>query len=303
MSHSHVSIKKFIFPPNMEEGNDNGIGNGNDESRLLALATLKTAGRVPDRLTADYPTPLNPPGPGDASANVPRPATQMQRKRRAEMDLTYCEYNLSTMRDTRGGFIVDEQPQIQPSQQQQQQDQQAEAGGMSKRTKADDGIALDPTDGNNKCVECLSVDLDTSYWRYFKVLVCRSCKEKFKEKYSLLTKTECKEDYLLTESEMRDTTVLPFWEKPNPHKSTYANMMLYLRMHVEAFALQKWGSHEAMDAEFERRESEKKDRKDKKYKKKLIELRKKTRTSTWMHKPAREHTHEYGETKHDKEGK
>ena len=42
-----------------------------------------------------------------AEAAVTR--TQPPRKRKA-MDLTYCEYNLSTMKDSKGGFLYEEEP-------------------------------------------------------------------------------------------------------------------------------------------------------------------------------------------------
>ena len=77
------------------------------------------------------------------------------------------------------------------------------------------------------------------------------------------------QDYLLTESELKDRERLPIWEKPNPHKETWSNMYLFLRCQVEAFAWSKWGSPEALDKEFERREQEKKDKKEKKYKEKM----------------------------------
>ena len=35
----------------------------------------------------------------------------------------------------------------------------------------------------------------------FGVPVCNSCKRKNEDKYSLLTKSECKEDYLLTDGQ------------------------------------------------------------------------------------------------------
>ncbi|KAI8920593.1 hypothetical protein BC831DRAFT_515439 [Entophlyctis helioformis] len=88
------------------------------------------------------------------------------------------------------------------------------------------------------------------------------------------------------------------WIKANPHKSTYSNMLLYLRKQVEAFAWNKWGSPEALDAEFERREDEKQERKAKKFKKKLAELRKKTRTSTWQLQREQDHEHEFGDDQH-----
>jgi len=55
---------------------------------------------------------------------------------------------------------------------------------------------------NPKCQECGSLDIDYNYLDNFNVLVCRSCKHRMPEKYSLLTKTECKEDYLLTDSKL-----------------------------------------------------------------------------------------------------
>ena len=56
-------------------------------------------------------------------------------------------------------------------------------------------------------------------------------------------------------------------------------MMLFLRYQVEEYAFEKkWGSAKALDAEFEKRESEKKKRKEDKFKAKLKDLKKKTRT-------------------------
>lgn len=46
---------------------------------------------------------------------------------------------------------------------------------------------------NPQCVECGSIDLDQTYRKVFRCLVCNKCKNEKPEKYSLLTKTECKE--------------------------------------------------------------------------------------------------------------
>jgi DNA-repair protein complementing XP-A cells len=56
-------------------------------------------------------------------------------------------------------------------------------------------------------------------------------------------------------------------------------MQLYLRYQVEeyAFGPTRWGSTEALDAEFERRQTDKKARKEKKFKSKLDDLKKRTR--------------------------
>ena len=60
-------------------------------------------------------------------------------------------------------------------------------------------------------------------------------------------------------------------------------MQLYLRFQVEeyAFSEKKWGSAEALDAEFARRETEKRSRKEKKFKAKLADLKKRTRTEAY----------------------
>lgn len=61
-------------------------------------------------------------------------------------------------------------------------------------------------------------------------------------------------------------------------------MMLFLRFQVEAYAFSaaKWGSAEALDAEFARREADKKKRKDAKFKEKLLDLKKRTRTDAYL---------------------
>jgi DNA-repair protein complementing XP-A cells len=50
-----------------------------------------------------------------------------------------------------------------------------------------------------KCRECGNLEIDFVWEEIFACAVCGPCKEKCPEKYSLLTKTECREDYLLTE--------------------------------------------------------------------------------------------------------
>ena len=69
-------------------------------------------------------------------------------------------------------------------------------------------------------------------------------------------------------------------ERPNPHKSTFNNMMLYLRYQVEEFAFKKWDGPEGLDAEYEKRVAAKKERKDKKFLAKLKEMRRTTRAHT-----------------------
>lgn len=59
--------------------------------------------------------------------------------------------------------------------------------------------ALADVQERKKCRECKSLEIDFVWDEVFGTRVCHACKEKFPEKYSLLTKTEVREDYLLTE--------------------------------------------------------------------------------------------------------
>ncbi|KAI1129850.1 XPA protein C-terminus-domain-containing protein [Nemania abortiva] len=143
--------------------------------------------------------------------------------------------------------------------------------------------ALTDETERKKCRECGTLEIDFVWEEVFGCAVCNACKEKVPEKYSLLTKTECREDYLLTDPELRDAELLPHLSRPNPHKSHWHDMMLFLRYQVEAYAFEtKWGSAEALDAEFERREAEKKRRKEAKFKEKLLDLKKRTRTDAYL---------------------
>lgn len=93
-------------------------------------------------------------------------------------------------------------------------------------------------------------------------------------------------------------------------------MMLFLRFQVEDYAFKtKWGSPEALDAEFEKRESDKRKRKEDKFKSKLNELKKKTRTEAYRRNlknggggkfgdalGSGKHEHEWGQTVENEEG-
>ncbi|KAF2272313.1 DNA repair protein [Westerdykella ornata] len=134
-----------------------------------------------------------------------------------------------------------------------------------------------------KCRECASLEIDWKWHDVFAISVCNACKDKYPDKYSLLTKTEAREDYLLTDPELKDEALLPHLERPNPHKTNWNNMQLFLRLQVEAYAFseRKWGSPEALDVEYEKRQKVAKARKEKKFKNKLDDLKKKTRVEAY----------------------
>ncbi|GAA6061426.1 hypothetical protein JCM10212_002007 [Sporobolomyces blumeae] len=211
---------------------------------------------------------------------------------------SYVEYDLSTLKNSRGGFLLegeedDPKKQRERRMQQELKEKRLENARVQGQLRGM-AMSIDPKQ-NPRCVHCGTTDLDEQLLNVFGVRVCTPCKKELPDKYSLLTKTECKEDYLLTEPELKDTELMPHLLRPNPHRPTYSNMMLFLRCQVEAYAFsdKKWGSEEALDAEFERRERDKRDKKSKKFEKKLVELRKKTKTNVWHKRVEEAHVHEF----------
>ncbi|EPS44044.1 hypothetical protein H072_1936 [Dactylellina haptotyla CBS 200.50] len=236
-----------------------------------------------------------------------RPLDTIQAARKFQK---YVEYDLSKMNDTKGGFIsVSDDPSSLLA--------AAEAAGkptnmtledwerqqLKNKLQKEKQGAFEPaiTKAGKKCYECGSLELDWKFLEIFGSRVCGKCKDKLPDKYSLLTKTECREDYLLTDPELRDEELLPHMDKPNPHKSNWATMNLYLRYQVEDFAWKKWGSPEALDAEYERRTEEQKRRKEMKFQKRLLDLKKRTRVETWKRTGRFEnankakHVHDWGD--------
>lgn len=216
-----------------------------------------------------------------------RPARKFQK---------FVEYDFSKMTDTKGGFMTQEDDPGNKTL--HAPDDSGRPAGMTlkeweqqqlrKRLRErregpyEPGLSVLNADVK-KCRECGGLEIDWQFDEHLHCQICYVCKEKFPEKYSLLTKTEAKEDYLLTDPELRDEALLPRMEKPNPHKSTWNNMMLFMRYQVEeyAFSERKWGSAENLDEEFERRQKETKERKEKKFKNKLNELKKRTRVDAY----------------------
>ncbi|KAH0534147.1 hypothetical protein FGG08_007256 [Glutinoglossum americanum] len=219
--------------------------------------------------------------------------------RPAQKFTKYVEYDFSKMTDTKGGFLTAEDDphnkalhaskpgEEKPAHMTLKEWERHQLMRSLRDQKAgpfEPGLSvLKDQKAQKVCYECGSLEIDWKWEDVFGCRVCNTCKEKRPEKYSLLTKTEAREDYLLTDPELKDEELLPHLERPNPHKATWNNMMLYLRYQVEeyAFSSKKWGSPEALDAQFAKRESEKKKRKEDKFRTKLHELKKRTRVEAY----------------------
>ncbi|TFK41346.1 thioesterase-like superfamily-domain-containing protein [Crucibulum laeve] len=230
------------------------------------------------------------------STSPTAPATSKPLKRDSRLG-KYFDYDLSKMVNSKGGFLVEEGKEVDLDRIRKEKERERQRAMQSLEPP----MFLDPA-MNPKCKECESMDIDQTFKKVFRCLVCKKCQNEIPEKYSLLTKTECKEDYLLTDPELRDQELLPHLLKANPHKSTYANMMLFLRYQVEEFAWKKWGSPEALDAEYERRVEEKKKKKNKKFEQSLKDLRKRTKEGVWQRRKDEEHKHVFSQVQRGPDG-
>jgi DNA-repair protein complementing XP-A cells len=129
----------------------------------------------------------------------------------------FVDYNMSSMTDTKGGFLsTEDDPHNyalgapkpndddgRPKHMSLQEWERLQTIRNLKRLKAgpfEPGLTvLEDEADRKKCRECNSLEIDFVWEEVFHINLCNKCKEKFPEKYSLLTKTECKQDYLLTD--------------------------------------------------------------------------------------------------------
>lgn len=118
------------------------------------------------------------------------------------------------------------------------------------------------------CEACESTVIDPEYYDNFHVTVCFSCKES-KPLYGIITKTQARNEYLLTDEELADSNLLPSISKKNPHNPRWADMKLYLRRQVRDFAIKKHGSEEAIKEALANRNESRTDKKSKQFLKKL----------------------------------
>lgn len=139
---------------------------------------------------------------------------------------------------------------------------------------------LFPLELNDTCIVCGSVELDDFLRKNYKVNVCESCRETHQERFKLVTKTAAKDEFLLTDEELRDESRMPHILKPNPLRPTWSNMQLFLKEQVRAFAIEKWGSLEAIEEEAQKRVDVNQALKEKKFSVNLGELRRKTKLAT-----------------------
>lgn len=159
---------------------------------------------------------------------------------------------------------------------------------------------------NDRCCVCGSFELDDFILKNYRVRVCPNCREAHQDRFGLMTKTSAKDEFLLTDEELRDTSRVPYVSKPNPHRPNWSDMQLFLKEQVRAFALDKWGSLEAIEEEAQKRADAHENLKEKKYLANLKELRQKTKltkkVSAFTDRKTHNHRHTFQDSKNQTTG-
>ena len=118
------------------------------------------------------------------------------------------------------------------------------------------------------CEACGSTTIDPEFYENFGVYVCYSCKDS-NILFGIITKTQARNEYLLTDEELADSSILPSISRKNPHNPRWADMKLYLRRQVRDYAIIKHGSEEEIRKALSTRNETRTDRKSKQFLKKL----------------------------------
>ena len=103
---------------------------------------------------------------------------------------------------------------------------------------------------------CSSKTIDTDIYDAFGERICSVCKL-HNEAYDLISKGDAVSMYLVTDDSL---TTLKFKTRDNPHNPGWTPMKLYLRKHVQALSMKRFGTEEKLAEEKKLRESQKYDR-------------------------------------------
>lgn len=165
-------------------------------------------------------TAANPPATvRDARANIASSDRSLDAIRPARSFTRYVDYDFSKMTDTKGGFLTqeddpfnkalnvsdgkEEQKPADMTQKEWERHQLLQSLRRNREGPFEPGLSvLDDKSKQKICRECGSLEIDWKWEEELRCRICHACKEKYPEKYSLLTKTEAKEDYLLTDREL-----------------------------------------------------------------------------------------------------
>lgn len=154
----------------------------------------------------------------DARSNAASSGRPLDEIRPARNFTRFVDYDFSKMTDTKGGFLTQEddpfnkqlhvsdgmEQQKPPNMTQREWERHQLLQSLRRNREGpfEPGLSvLDDKSKQKTCRECGSLEIDWKWEEMLRCCICHACKDKYPEKYSLLTKTEAKEDYLLTDRE------------------------------------------------------------------------------------------------------
>ena len=166
-------------------------------------------------------TEANPSSVRDARSNKTMSDRSLDAIKPARNLASYVDYDFSKMTDTKGGFLTQEddpfnrvlhapdgkqdQKPSNMTQKEWERHQLLQSLRRNREGPFEPGLSvLDDKSKQKTCRECNSLEIDWKWEEELHCQICHACKEKYPEKYSLLTKTEAREDYLLTDRESTD---------------------------------------------------------------------------------------------------
>ncbi|KXJ28889.1 DNA repair protein complementing XP-A cells homolog [Exaiptasia diaphana] len=209
--------------------------------------------------------------------NRPYPPRNKEKDRETHNDINSSSGTTSSrIVDTGGGFLLDAEDE--------------EEWSRPPRNLVEEPA---PILGGERliCDECGKEFMDSYLYRIFDAEICDSCRQSDESgKFSLITKTEAKQQFLLKDVDLdRREPPLKFQVKKNPHYSR-GEMKLYLLSQVKERAYEVWGDEDKLEQAKEDKLEKREIQKQKKFDKKVKELRKAVRTSTWR-KDLSKHEH------------
>ena len=140
-----------------------------------------------------------------------------------------------------------------------------------------------PVDKADGCTFCGRLPLSEEIEKVFGKRVCYPCSY---SRLQFVTKTTCRQKYLLTEEELAHFRCLA---RPNPRKGTWNDMQLYLEEEIAAHSASKYGSLEEVARLREERVAQAKERRVKRLRGRVRDLKR----QTFIAQPRADHTHKF----------
>eukprot|EP01135_Chromosphaera_perkinsii_P000942 Nk52_evm40s153 gene=Nk52_evmTU40s153 len=196
----------------------------------------------------------------------------------------------NSMMDFGGGFVLSDEEEDELI----RQAENIKDGETASGLKIVSEPLPDISNPYSNCDDCGKRFINSFLMEKFDCKVCDDCRAN-DEKYDLITKTDAKSLYLLSDGQLDGKgSGLRFIEKRNPHhRNSFARMKLFLLCQVEQRAFERWGGLDQLQAELDRRAAKAQGIKQKRFDNKMREMRQKNRLGK-LYTPAERHVHQYG---------